>query len=949
MMKPICLLRHRARCSRWFAVFAALLTVASGGAAPADSGPLPLDPQVTIGHLDNGLTYYLRENHKPRNRAVMRLVVNAGSVLEQDDQRGLAHFLEHMAFNGTKHFPKQALVDFLESIGMRFGADLNAYTSFDETVYMLEIPLDKEAVIDRAFQILADWAHEMTLAPEDIDAERGVILEEWRLGRGARQRVRDRQLPVLLHDSRYAARLPIGSTNVIATAPREAFVRFYRAWYRPDLMAVVIVGDFDKAAMERRVRKWFAPLGNPADAPPRKLYPVPDHADTLFSIVTDPELPFTTIQIACLLPAHEDRTRGDYRQSLIEALYTAMFNERLDEKTRQAEPPYLGAGIGKSALVRTKDAFFQMAAVKEGAWAEGLKALLLEARRVRRDGFTATELARAKANLLRSYEQAYAERDKLKSASFAGEYTRNFLRGEPIPGIAAELELVKEFLPGIELAEVNTAARGWTTPTNRVVLYSAPEKPNLPVPTRDDILAVMREVEAAEVEAYADDVARKPLLDPLPAPARITATRRYDAINVTRWTLANGARVWLKPTDFQNDQVLFSAVSPGGLSLASDREYVQAATAIQIITQSGVGDFDANQLRKQLAGKVVGVTPGIGAVSEGLSGSASPRDLETLFQLVYLYFTRPRADAEPFAALQTRLREAARNRLNDPAAVFSDELERVMYGNHPRHQPLTLEWIAGMDRHKSLRFYRRRFANAGDFDFVFVGNFTPDQLRPFVERYLATLPDAGRREKPRFHGDIPARGHVTLEVFKGVEPRATVRLLLTGDAPWRYEELLPLRAAVEVLRIRLRETLREEQGGVYGVGVSGALQRWPRNAFASRVAFGCDPARADALIQTALDEIHRLQTEGPRAEDLAKVKEIQRRGFEKGRKENPFWLANLEFRVRNGLDPEGILNYPARVDALTAGQVRAAAKRYFAGTNRLTARLEPLAEEDSAR
>lgn len=910
-------------------------------AASALEEPLPVDPAVRLGRLDNGLTYYIRENHKPENRAQLRLVVNAGSVLEEDDQRGVAHFLEHMAFNGTRHFAKQALVNFLESIGMRFGADLNAYTSFDETVYFLEIPLDREEIVDQAFLILADWAHELTLDPAEIEAERGVVLEEWRSGLDASWRVLNRQVPVLFRGSRYAERLPIGQTNIIATAPREVFLRFYRQWYRPDLMALILVGDFEAEAMERRVRETFGPIPQRPDAPERPLFPVPDHQETLFSIVTDPELPGTSIAIAYKHPHQEERTQADYRRSLVESLYLTMLNARLEEKTRWPDPPYLFAAMDKMPLVRTKDLFLQQAAVKEEAWAEGLKAMLMEAHRVQRDGFTASELDRARANLLRSYERAYAERDKRESGSYAAEYTRHFLTGEPIPGIEEELRLAREFLPAITLEEVNHAASRWITLTNRVILYSAPEKPGLAVPREQDILAVLQEAARAELQPYRDELAERPLLDPIPEPRPVVRTNGIPDLGLIQWELANGVRVWAKPTDFKNDEVLVTAFSPGGLSLVDDEDLVAGQTAAMLVGQSGLGDYDLTQLRKKLAGRIAAVGAFLNETSEGLSGSASPRDLETLFQLIHLTFTRPRADQRVFSAIQTNLREQVRNRLNDPAEVFADELERVLYGGHPRHRLLDEAWIRRMDPERSLAIFRDRFANAGDFHFLFVGRFDPPQLQRLAERYLATLPAFDRPEGPVFRGDDPVRGRVSLRVFKGLENRSEVRLLFTGDTRWEDAWRLPLQMAVEVLRIRLRETLREEEGGVYGVGVSGHLQRWPKGAYACRVAFTCDPGRADQLISLVLEEIRRLQQKGPRAEDLAKVRQIALRSFERGQKENPFWLGNLEFRVRHDLDPRDILSYPDRVRTLTGRKVAEAARRYFAMDNLLIARLEP--------
>lgn len=939
--------RPNSRCrNRALMLSATLLTatVVLAGEFPAGSASLQLDPQIRTGRLENGLTYFIRPNRKPENRAALRLAVNAGSVLEDDDQRGLAHFLEHMAFNGSRHFPKQELVDFLEGIGMRFGPDLNAYTGFDETVYLLEIPLDDPDVVEKAFLVLEDWAAGLDLDPDEIEKERGVIKEEWRLGRGAQQRVLDQQIPVLLRDSLYAERLPIGQPEVIDTAPPEAFVRFYRDWYRPELMAVVAVGDFEPDRIETLIRRHFGPLRNPESAPPRPAVPVPDHAETLLSITSDPELPYTTVQIATKRDAHEDRTEADYRRSLVEALLTGMLNDRLGEKVQAADPPYLFAGVGETGLARTKDLLLQTAVVRENELERGLSALLQETRRVNRDGFTPGELDRIRAATLRQYEQAQQERDKTQSSVFADELVRHFLRGEPAPGIDKELELVRRFLPEITLAEVNDMARTWLTPTNRVVLYSAPSKPQLEIPTEDQILAVVQAAEATEVEAYDDALVDAPLLPSLPEPGQVVAESRQERIEVTEWKLSNGMCVLLKPTDFKNDQVLLRAFSPGGHSLVSDDDYVAASTATDVVGQSGLGAFNLVQLQKKLAGKIARASAGIGSQFETVSGFASPQDLEILFQLVYLRFTAPRADADTFQSLQARLREMVENRRNRPEAVFGDAVTKALYRDHPRHRPLSVATLEHMDRETSLRVYCDRFGDASDFIFVILGNFTLEQIRPLVERYLASLPAAGRQEQGRFNGDDPVRGQVDLIVNKGIEPKAQVQLLFTGDAPWAEEERYPLRVAVDVLEIQLREVLREDLGGTYGVGVSGELQRWPKGAYACSIQFGCDPARAESLIGIAQAEVARLQTEGPSAVNLTKVTEQHLRQFEVGMRENPFWLNNLVFRAQYGLELEGMLDFPERVSSLTAEAVVDAARKYFASDNRFLARLLPEAE-----
>jgi zinc protease len=910
-------------------------------ATAAEERLLTLDPQIRHGQLDNGLAYFIRQNRKPENRAALRLAVNAGSVLEQDDQRGLAHFLEHMAFNGTRNFEKQQLVDFLEGIGMRFGPDLNAYTSFDETVYMLEVPVDDPAIFEKAFLVLSDWAGGLTLDPVEIEKERGVVLEEWRLGRGAQQRILDRQIPVLFHQSRYAERLPIGEPEIIKSAPPAAFTRFYREWYRPDLMAIVAVGDLDPAQVESLIRKYFTDLENPPDAPTRPLVPVADHAETLFSIETDAELPYTTVQIAYKRTALEERFESDYRRLLVEQLYTGMLNDRLNEEVQQADPPFLYAGVGDVGLTRAKDVYVQTAIVRENDLDRGLTALLLEARRVNRDGFGPGELDRGKAEILRSYEQLYNERDKNPSAYYADEFVRHFLEGEAVPGIAKELEMARRFLEDISLDEVNRAARQWTTPTNRVILYSAPQKESIKVPSRDHILDIVRAAEQASLEAYTDNVDEAPLIPHLPEPGGIASEQSHDRIGVTEWRLSNGARVLLKPTDFKNDQLLLRAFSPGGHSLVPDRQFVPGSTAATVVGQSGIGAFNAIQLQKKLAGKIARASAHIDSQFESLSGFASPDDIETFFQLVHLRVTAPRADEDIYSSLLTRLRETIQNRRNEPDAVFEDALEEALHRDHPRHQPLSLEMVQRMDREQSLRIYRERFADAGDFTFVIVGNFTLDSIRPLVERYLASLPATGRSESGRFNNDDPVRGQHELTVRRGIEPKASVQILFTGDTAWDDDERYPLRAAVDVLRIRLREELREDLGGVYGVGVFGSLDRWPKGTYSSGVQFGCDPARAEDLIQVALNEIKKLQEEGPSEVNLAKVREQHLREFEVGIKENPFWLNNLLFRAQHDLPLDELIDFPEKPRNLTADAVRDAARKYFSSENRFIARLLP--------
>lgn len=904
--------------------------------------PLPTDPNVTVNQLSNGLRYYIRENEKPENRALFRVVVNAGSLQETDSQKGLAHFLEHMAFNGTENFEKQELVDFLERIGMRFGADLNAYTSFDETVYMLEVPMDDEEVLKTAFQVLKDWAHAIRFDEEEIEKERGVVIEEWRLGRGAQGRLNDKQIPILFHESRYADRLPIGEVDIIKSAPRAEFVDFYRKWYRPNLMAIVAVGDFETAKIETLIKDTFGDLTNPENAPAREAYPVPDHEATLFSIESDPELGYTQIQIAYKRPPSPQGTAKAYRAAIVEQLYTGMLNQRLGERVQEANPPYLGGMMGKVSMVRTKEVILQGAAVKDGQFEEGLKALLLEAKRARRDGFTDSELERIKADVIRSLERAYAEREKTNSSAYTAEYTRNFLEQEPIPGIAMELELYKQFVPEISLAEVNQVASDWITPNNRVILFSAPEKEGLELPTRDEILSVIKSVDNLEIGAYDDGDLAAPLIPTAPTGGTVIYEDQHEELGLTEWVLDNGVRIFVKPTDFKADQIMMRAYSPGGHSLASDDDYDSATMAVNIVAQSGLGEFDLIQLGKKLSGKIASASPSISERSEGIRGSSTSQDLETMLQLVHLYFTAPRSDEKAFQSLLAQLKVFTANRLNDPSAVFSDAITEAFYGDHPRHQPLDSAMLERLDRETAFRIYRERFADASDFTFVFIGSIDNSVLRPLVETYLGSLPNRLRQESARDIDDARAKGKISIQVSKGLEAKSTVRLTFHGDASWSPDESHALRSTIDILRIRLREVLREDKGGVYGVGINGGLSRWPSGSYANSISFGCDPQKVPELISAAIEVVENLKETGPTDDDFKKIKEAQLRTYEIGLKENGFWMGNLIYALQNGLEMDRLLNFPARVEALTKEKIQQAAERYFDQTNLFTAILVPV-------
>ncbi len=898
-------------------------------AAEPPAVALPKDPNVRTGTLANGMRYVIRHNEKPEQRLELRLVVDVGSVLEHDSEQGLAHFAEHMAFNGTANFEKQELIDYLESIGMRFGADVNAYTSFDETVYMLTVPTDSMDVVTTAFQILQDWAQAVSFDAEEIDKERGVVIEEWRSRRGAGQRMQDEQLPILLHESLYADRLPIGTVENLKSFPHDTLRAFYKRWYRPDLMSIVAVGDLAPDLLDSLIRSTFDPLQAQDDPEERVYHPVPDHPQTLFAIATDPEATSNVVYIYSKQDVREDSTADAYRRSIMESLYHGMVNQRLYELTQEADPEFLGGGSGQGRWLRTKEFTYLAAAVKNNGFNRGLEALLREAARVRRHGFTATELARQKTQKLRSMEQMAREHDKTESARFASEYVRHVLEGEPIPGIARELELHQELLPTISLEDINALARQAVRTDNRVITISAPEADQVIVPDETELLTAFDVVNTMEIEPYVDAAADRPLLPNEPVAGTVVARNSIPELGVTRWTLSNGVQVTLKPTDFKNDQILFSSYSLGGHSLVDDVDYMAASTATSSVTQGGIGNFDQIELGKWLTGKVVSVSPYISQLDEGVSGSASPEDVETMFQLIYAYVTAPRPDTSAYASYMTRLHAAIENRSSQPEVAYSDTIQVTMSQHHHRARPWTLELLEEMDLERSTAIYRDRFADAGDFHFYFVGNFNPEDIEPLVTLYLGGLPSTGRQETWRDINMDPPDEIVEKTVWRGVEPKARTRLVFTGNFDFENQrDRLHIETMAEAFQIKLREILREDMGGTYGVGVRASTDHYPDETYRITINFGCDPERVEELTEAVFVQIDSVRDVGLDSTYVDRVKEIRRREHEVNLKENGWWLSVLEWVDYHDVDPAVILD-ESIVEALTPEDVQIAAERWF--------------------
>jgi len=905
---------------------------------------IPVDSAVTKGTFNNGLTYYIKTNKKPENRAYLWLVLNAGSVLEDEDQRGLAHFIEHMAFNGTKNFAKQELVNYLESIGMQFGPEINAYTGFDETVYMLEVPTDNNEYLEKGIQILEDWAHQISFDPEEIDKERGVIIEEWRLGRDADMRMQDKQLPILFSNSRYAERLPIGKKEIIESFDHSSLTRFYTDWYRPDLMAVIAVGDFDKKQISEMIEKHFAGIPVNADYRKRDSFPVPDHDETLFAIATDPEASRTTVAVMYKSDPLPQSIISDYRRMLTERLYTRMLNIRLYELLNQAEPPYLFGYSLKTSLVKTKSVYALAAAVNEDGVEKGLTTLLTESNRVRQNGFTQSELDRTKNELLREIEQYYKERDKTESESYAGEYQRNFLEEEPIPGIQYEYELSQALIPGITLKEMNDMVNTLMTEKNRVVMISAPEQEVSVIPDENQLLVIFAKMDQQKVEAYVDKISDKPLVGEISQTSKIKKEINHPETGLIEWRLSNGIRVILKPTDFKNDELRFQGFSTGGTSLLSNTEYLSGNSASDVISLSGAGEFDLNDLNKKLTGKVVTVFPYISDLTEGVIGDASPEDMETMFQLIYLYMTAPRRDTVAFQSYQTRMKGYIENRSADPEAAFNDTLMVTLAKYNPRQKPWSKDMLDQLDYNILYNFYKERFADAGDFTFIFVGNFTPDKIKPLVTYYLGGLPSIKRKETWEDNGLNYPEGVIKKTVHKGIEPKAIVSMNFTGTTKWSRENSYILQSLESVLDIKLREVIREDKSGTYGVSVSSALNLYPRQNYKVTISFGCDPDRTEELTSAVFQVIDSLKTLGPKDIYITKVRETQLRSYETNLKVNTYWLRALQTYYFRGQDPGLILKYPELVKNLTSGRIQKAAAQYLNKNNYVQVVLLPEGE-----
>lgn len=907
------------------------------------SEAIPPDPAILIGKLDNGLTYYIKKNSKPEQRIELRLVVNAGSICETDGQQGLAHFMEHMCFNGTKNFPSNRMIQMLEEMGVGFGSELNAYTGFDETVYMMKIPSDREEWVERGFQAIEDWAHQVSMDSKEIDKERGVIIEEWRMGLGADERMQSKYVPVLFRGSRYAERLPIGKIDVIKSFPYDTLKAFYNTWYRPDLMAVIVVGDIDAETAERKIKEHFGSIPKAEQPKPRIVYPVPGNEEPLVSIVTDREATGYTIQVMFKHPAASSVTYEDYRNSLLRMIFTGMLNKRFMEITRKPEAPFLMSGSEYGSFIgRSVDVYSLYAAAKENRMEESLEVIMTENERVSRFGFTATELEREKKEIYTIYENGAKEAGKTESGTFADEFIRNYLTRESIPGYLKEFELVKEFLPDITLEEVNKLGRNWTTENNMLVLVTAQEKEGMNIPSEQLTAEIIKSVRSKEIEPYVDEVADVPLLEKVPPPSEVTKRLENAVFGFTELTFSNGVRMILKPTDFKNDQILLSSTSPGGTSLYPDDDIMSAMLASAVVNQSGIGSYDYMGLQKKLSGNTAKLTPFINELREGVNGSCTPKDLETMLQLNYLYFTGIRRDEDAFNSYVSRMRNMIRPMRSNPQVIFTDTLTKIVTMNSPREIAVPTEaQLDQVNLDRIIEIYKDRFSDAGDFTYVMVGNFSIDEVMPLLVKYIGGLPSTGRKETWRDVTPGFPEGRVEVDVPRNSEQQSMVAMVWNGDFRWKDSERQSFGMLMDLMSIKLREAMREDQSGVYGISFEGSPSKFPNPEYTVTSSWGCHPDSVSMLTETVLAEIEKIIKYGPSEEDLGKVKETLIRGRETAMKENSFWLSALQSHYMYGTVLRTLEEYKSFVSSFTPKDIRKMAKRYLDTRNYVRVALLP--------
>ena len=893
---------------------------------------VPVDPAIRTGKLENGMTYFIRHNEEPKERVSFYMIQNVGALLENDNQNGLAHFLEHMAFNGTEHYPGKGFLDYLEKNGVAFGRNINAYTAFNETVYNLsDVPATREGLIDSCLLVLNDWSNYLLLTEEEIDSERGVISEEWRTRRNASFRMRSQWFPVVFEGSKWAERDVIGDLDIIKNFKPETLRKFYHDWYRTDLQAIAIVGDIDVDQVEAKVKDLFSKIPAVENEQPRPQFEIPEHDETKFVLATDEEATNSNISIYIKHKAtpREDKNIGYLREDYIANLLNQMSGERISELLQKGNPPFINGSVQIGGFVRGYDAAFITATANPNKEDEGLKAIYTEAQRIVRHGFTEGELNRAKVNLLTSMESAYKQRDKISNDQYVSGIQSYFLEGEPLTDAEFDWQFGQAILETITLADVNKLATDMIVDKNRVIVITGPNS-GVKHLTQDEAFAILDEVENSTIDPYEDTVEAASLIeDKLPG-AKVVSTKKLEDLDAVEWKLSNNATVVFKHADYEKDQVLLSAYSPGGSSLLDTDDLQAAGMLPQFIGSFGVGDFDAIALRKILTGKTASVATSLGGLTEGFNGSSTPKDFETMMQLLYLQFNNPRFDEEAYEALKSRYVAYLQNMANNPQKIMSDSLSLIATDHNERTKLMSAKMFDEITFAQMEALYQDRFKDAGDFTFFIVGNIDEEVAKEMAEKYIGSLKDLPGEEEWVDHkvrmpeGTTEKKIEVPLQTEKG-----TVQILIRKELAYSPVSNIELDVLKAILQLRYTEEVREKEGGTYGVGVGSSSNQYPYERKTLQISFDTDPEKADHLKTIIFREIDKIIADGPTQEDLDKVILNLKKDRAQAKEHNNYWMNALYNKYYHGFNPDAEENFDAILDGLTTAQIQKFAKTFY--------------------
>lgn len=909
-----------------------------------DNKKIPVSDKVLTGKLSNGLTYYVRHNEEPKDRASFYIIQNVGAILENDDQNGLAHFLEHMAFQGTDNFPDKGIIETLERHGVSFGGNLNAYTAQNETVYNISsVPTTDATLIDTCLLILHDWSDYLTLSDEEIDAERGVIAEEWRTRRNPSFRIGMQINPVIYKDSQYAKRDVIGDLDIIKNFEPQTIRDFYHDWYRTDLQAIVVVGDVDAEEVVEKIKTMFEPIHAVENPKERIEYEIPEHNEMYYVLGTDKESTSSSVQILTILPnKRNDKDTYSYlREGLLSSFFNSMVSRRLAEIMQQSEPPYLGGSIGYGGLVRNYAGYYCSATAKPNEETEALKTILVENERIKRFGFSDSELERVKADLLSAMESSYKQRDKFGNETFVKDIKDHFLIGEPLVEYEDYYDYVTKTIPKITVKEIMEYAQPWFTKKNQVVVITGPE--DVTHLTEDEVHGIINYVEGDNsILPFEDEFIGQDLISEELKGSKIKEVAPVEMFDAEEWILENGIKVVFRKADYEKDNVSLYANSDGGTSLYSVEDLSNAENAAAFTNAYGAGEFNAIALEKALAGKMVSCKPSIGTNNEVVTASSTPQDLETMFKLLYLRFTAPRMDEEKFQSILNRNLASVDDVCKSPNKIIQDSIDFITSSYSPRTQPLSRKYLQSLDMEKMYKIYKERFGNAADFTFFIVGNVEAEELKPLVEKYLGSLPTSDEREDWVDNNVRAPKGVVKKVIpIKMETPKSLVVTSFRKEMPYNLHDMYCNNVLRSILEVRYTESIREKEGGTYGVGVNSDASKEPVEVYNMTMTFNCDPDKAEHLKSLVYAEVEKIKKEGVKEEEIANVAKNMLKDFEQSKPHNSYWLTVITTYYIYDINNNDPAQFEDIIKNMTPDDIKDFANRMFDNPDIIDVVFEP--------